>query len=116
MDDNFAEALDDDLNISAALGHLFEQIRESNRELDVGWADPCPRLAGLVGANRSRARVRSGRGNGAARNRATHRSSRAGAACKNWQKSDELRDAILVAGWAVKDTKEGQVLTRRAGA
>ena len=36
MDDKFAEALDDDLNISAALGHLFEQIRESNRELDRG--------------------------------------------------------------------------------
>ncbi len=37
-DDKFAEALDDDLNISAALGHLFEQIRESNRELDAGIA------------------------------------------------------------------------------
>ncbi len=36
VDDKFAEALDDDLNISAALGHLFEQIRESNRELDRG--------------------------------------------------------------------------------
>ena len=35
-DDKFAGALDDDLNISAALGHLFEQIRESNRELDGG--------------------------------------------------------------------------------
>ena len=35
-DDKFAAALDDDLNISAALGHLFEQIRESNRELDDG--------------------------------------------------------------------------------
>ena len=34
--DKFAEALDDDLNISAALGHLFEQVRESNRELDGG--------------------------------------------------------------------------------
>jgi len=34
--DKFFEALDDDLNISAALGYLFEQIRESNRELDGG--------------------------------------------------------------------------------
>ena len=32
----FEEALDDDLNISAALGFLFESIRETNRELDHG--------------------------------------------------------------------------------
>src|SRR5262245_31751026 len=36
--DRFSEALDDDLNISAALGYLFDQIRESNRELDGGIA------------------------------------------------------------------------------
>src|SRR5204863_3196747 len=30
----FEEALDDDLNISAALGFLFETIRETNRALD----------------------------------------------------------------------------------
>jgi len=35
---------------------------------------------------------------------------------KNWQKSDELRDAIQAAGWEVRDTKGGQVLTRRASA
>src|SRR6476620_3002669 len=45
-DDKFFEALDDDLNISAALGHLFEQIRESNRELD-GGIDSARALAWL---------------------------------------------------------------------
>ena len=45
-DDKFFEALDDDLNISAALGHLFEQIRESNRELD-GGVDSARALAWL---------------------------------------------------------------------
>jgi cysteinyl-tRNA synthetase len=35
---------------------------------------------------------------------------------KNWQKSDELRDAIQAAGWNVRDTKEGQVLTPGRGA
>jgi cysteinyl-tRNA synthetase len=30
----FREALDDDLNISAALGFLFESIRETNRAMD----------------------------------------------------------------------------------
>ena len=46
-DDRFAAALDDDLNISAALGHLFEQIRESNRELD-GGIDSARALAWLT--------------------------------------------------------------------
>ena len=34
---------------------------------------------------------------------------------KNWQKSDELRDALQARGWDVRDTKDGQVVTRRAG-
>jgi len=115
--DKFFEALDDDLNISAALGYLFEQIRESNRELDGGvesaraqaWLDwwekinrvlvlegekegPPPEIVALAEA-RVQARL-----------------------AKNWQKSDELRDAIQAAGWEVRDTKGGQVLTRRASA
>src|SRR5438552_6722058 len=32
--DNFQSALDDDLNISGALGVLFESIRETNRAID----------------------------------------------------------------------------------
>src|SRR5438445_1072567 len=35
----FEEALDDDLNISGALGVLFETIRETNRALDLGNLD-----------------------------------------------------------------------------
>src|SRR5437588_12347244 len=36
---DFAAALDDDLNISGALGVLFETIRETNRDLDRGELD-----------------------------------------------------------------------------
>src|SRR5438270_1672997 len=35
----FEDALDDDLNISAALGFLFETIRETNRAMDQGKLD-----------------------------------------------------------------------------
>jgi cysteinyl-tRNA synthetase len=117
LDDQFAEALDDDLNISAALGHLFEQIRESNRELDSGmeagrahaWLEwwqginrvlaleaeeekPPPEIVRLA-EERVQARL-----------------------AKNWQKSDELRAALNARGWEVRDTKDGQIVTRRAGA
>ena len=33
-------------------------------------------------------------------------------ATKEWKRSDELRDAIAAIGWAVKDTKDGQKVTR----
>jgi cysteinyl-tRNA synthetase len=32
---------------------------------------------------------------------------------KNWKRSDELRKQISALGWQVRDTKEGQKLTRR---
>ena len=31
---------------------------------------------------------------------------------KNWAESDRLRDAIAALGWAVKDTKDGQRLSK----
>jgi len=35
---------------------------------------------------------------------------------KNWKGSDELRDRISALGWDVRDTKDGQKLTRRGTA
>jgi len=32
---------------------------------------------------------------------------------KNWAESDRLRDEIAAAGWAVKDSKDGQTVTKR---
>lgn len=116
-DDKFSEALDDDLNISAALGHLFEQIRESNRELDRGiepararawlnWWERINRVLALAPVEEETpAEIQQ-----LAEERTQAR------LAKNWQKSDKLRDAIQAQGWAVRDTKEGQVVTRRAGA
>jgi len=39
-DDNFQQTLDDDLNISGALGVLFESIRETNRAMDANEFGP----------------------------------------------------------------------------
>ena len=41
----FEEALDDDLNISGALGHLFDVIRETNRAIDENALTPQDALA-----------------------------------------------------------------------
>jgi cysteinyl-tRNA synthetase len=33
----------------------------------------------------------------------------------DWQKSDELRRELNARGWDVRDTKDGQKITRRVG-
>src|SRR4029077_8243972 len=43
----FEDALDDDLNISAALGFLFESIRETNRAMDQNEMDAASASAWL---------------------------------------------------------------------
>jgi cysteinyl-tRNA synthetase len=115
--ERFEEGLDDDLNISAALGFLFETIRETNRALDLGslgagearkwlqWWERIDRVLAVTGEEsalppevtvlaeaRMQARL-----------------------AKDWRKSDELRDELAARGWEARDTKDGQKLTRRAG-
>lgn len=110
----FDDSLDDDLNISGALGHLFILINESNALMDAGglspgaatsllqrWqamnsvlgivkppADIPPEITAMVG-ERNAAR-----------------------AAKNWAESDRLRDLIQSQGWTVKDSKEGTRVTK----
>jgi len=115
--DGFAGALDDDLNISAALGHLFEQIRESNRELDGGidsaralaWMTWWQRINQVLALEAEQEELPEE----IVRMAEERRHARL---ARDWQKSDELRDALQVRGWEVRDTKDGQIVTRRAGA
>jgi cysteinyl-tRNA synthetase len=113
--DKFFAALDDDLNISGALGHLYDLIRESNAALDrgelpagqaaqilSGWRridsvlafqrEAVPIPDEVLAAVEQRQQVRAG---------------------KNWAESDRLRDEIARLGWNVKDTKDGPKLTSR---
>ena len=115
--DGFAGALDDDLNISAALGHLFEQIRESNRELDGGidsaralaWFTWWQRINQVLALEAEQEELPEE----IVRMAEERRNARL---ARDWQKSDELRDALQARGWEVRDTKDGQIVTRRAGA
>src|SRR5437660_6589453 len=114
----FEDALDDDLNISAALGFLFETIRETNRAMDenkldaktaAGWLNWWKRINQTLDfetnggqlpeevAKMAEARVQA-------------------RLAKDFRKSDELRDKLNALGWEARDTKDGQKITRRAGA
>jgi cysteinyl-tRNA synthetase len=114
----FEDALDDDLNISAALGFLFETIRQTNRamdrnELDAAsanaWLSWWKRIDGVLSVETNDGEVPVDISN-LAEARAQAR------LAKDFRKSDELRDELSARGWEVRDTKDGQKMTRRAGA
>ncbi|HVF71152.1 MAG TPA: cysteine--tRNA ligase [Chthoniobacterales bacterium] len=114
----FQEALDDDLNISAALGVLFETIRETNRRMDsdemgaeeaYSWLDWWTRVDAVLAISGQEAELPA--------EIAELANARAQARlAKEWRKSDELRDELAARGWEARDTKDGQKITRRGGA
>ncbi|HSH37816.1 MAG TPA: cysteine--tRNA ligase [Chthoniobacterales bacterium] len=114
----FAEALDDDLNISAALGFLFETIRETNRALDAGTLDASAARGWLEWWNRiDTVLALTGEDTSVPPNITALVEARAQARlAKEWRKSDELRDELAALGWEIRDTKDGQKITKRGGA
>ena len=111
----FGNALDDDLNISAALAAMFDIVRESNRLLDTDsltagqafalarWRDG---VQSVLALDPDAAEV-------PAQVAALVEARAAARASKDWAASDRLRDQIANQGWIIKDTKEGQKLTPR---
>ena len=113
----FEDALDDDLNISGALGVVFETIRETNRALDLGKLDAGAATSWVRWWERiDRVLAISGEESALPPEIADLAEARAQARlAKDWRKSDELRDELAARGWEARDTKDGQKITRRAG-
>ena len=110
----FLEALDDDLNISGALGHLFDTIRDSNRLMDQTEFTPADARALLnwwTTVNRILAFDPDATAISPEIQSLLDRRAEARKA-KDWPASDRLRDELSAKGWEVKDTKDGQRLTR----
>jgi cysteinyl-tRNA synthetase len=116
--EEFAAALDDDLNISGALGVLFETIRETNRRIDGGEMEAAEAKAWLEWWGRvDQVLAISGEETAVPAEIAELAEARAQARlAKDWRKSDELRDELAARGWEARDTKDGQKITRRGGA
>src|SRR4051794_10155075 len=113
----FHDALDDDLNISGALGVLFETIRETNRQMDRGemnageantwseWWKSVDQILQIGGEEAALPAEISALAEARVQARLA----------KDWRKSDELRDELAARGWEARDTKDGQKITRRGG-
>jgi cysteinyl-tRNA synthetase len=114
----FEDALDDDLNISAALGFLFESIRETNRAIDQNEMDTASANAWLAWWERINTVLDlEADTDFAVPDEVTQLAEQRENARreKNWKRSDELRERISALGWEVRDTKDGPKLTRVAG-
>lgn len=114
QEDKFASALDDDLNISAALGALYDIVRDTNRAMDEGkispeqaqgWLDYWSRINSVLRLDPETATI-------PADITALLKERNTARAAQDWNASDRLRDELLKLGWMVKDTKEGTKLTR----
>lgn len=111
----FEEALDDDLNISGALGHLFNVIREINSALDANTLtaedaravlDWWKRINTVLGFAREVESIPE-------EILALVEQRKQAREAKDWKGSDDLRKQIEEKGWAIKDTKDGQKVTRK---
>jgi cysteinyl-tRNA synthetase len=99
--EQFEEALDDDLNISAALGFLFESIRETNRAMDQNemdaatakiWLNWWGRVNSVLAIEEEPAELPTEIAK-LAQARLQAR------LAKDFQKSDELRNELSARGW-----------------
>jgi len=110
---DFFNALDDDLNISAALAVLFDVIRESNRLIDTKKLSPAE-AGGLLQWWKKVNEVLALEPDVSVtipdEVKMLLAARQAAREAKNWSESDRLRDEIAALGWQIKDTKNDQRL------
>lgn len=112
---NFSAALDDDLNVSAAWGGIFEWVRETNRLLESRQM-PAPQAASALAAWQ---RIEAVLGVGAKpdaqappeivkllEERQTARQA------KDFKRADAVREQMKAAGWLIEDTPKGPRLKK----
>ena len=107
----FDAALDDDLNVSAALAALFDLVRELNRRIadrSLSSADAARALGTLRELDRVLAILPdevADLPSGAGRLLAAREAARE---ARDFATSDRLRDELAALGVAVEDTRDGQ--------
>ena len=112
--EGFDAAMDDDLNTADAIGKLFELVRAANAGLDEhspkaavkAVLDTLDELAGVLGILSRKTSADDAKVQELLAQRAEARAN------KNWAESDRLRDEIVAMGYVLKDTKQGQQITK----
>ena len=112
--EGFDSAMDDDMNTANAIGQLFELVREANAALNESSPkaaakavlDTMDELTGVLGILRRKTDEKDDEVEKLLAARAEARAN------KNWAESDRLRDLIVSMGYTLKDTKQGQQITK----
>ena len=112
--EGFDAAMDDDLNTADAIGKLFELVRAANAGLDEhspkaavkAVLDTLDELAGVLGILSRKTSADDAKVQELLAQRAEARAN------KNWAESDRLRDEITKLGYILKDTKQGQQISK----
>ena len=111
----FQAALDEDLNISAAWGAVFEWVRKTNRAL----ADNTLGVAGAASALAAWEKINAVLGIGLAAEAEAPAELQALLAerqlarkNKDFKRSDEIRDQLKAQGWVIDDSPKGQRLKK----
>ena len=110
------EALDEDLNVSAAWGAIFEWVRETNRLLATGSLEPRQAASALKAWEGIDSIFGLGQPAGESeappeilRLLEARQAARKG---KDFKRSDAIRDELKSAGWTIEDTPKGPRLKR----
>jgi cysteinyl-tRNA synthetase len=107
----FEAALDDDLNVSAALAALFDLVRDANRRIaarSISTSD-AGRIAAFLRDLDRVLDVLPAEADALEPELAALVEARAAArAARDWARSDQLRDELAALGVAVEDTRDGQ--------
>jgi len=113
--EHFTTALDDDLNISAAWGAVFDWVRETNRQL----ADNSLNSAVAAAALAAWGRIDSVLGIGAPAETeapveivALLEARQAARQAKDFKRADAIRDELKAKGWVIEDTPKGPKLKK----
>ncbi|MCU0788928.1 MAG: cysteine--tRNA ligase, partial [Verrucomicrobia bacterium] len=111
----FTEALDDDLNISAAWATVFEWVRDTNRKLTDQALSPQQAGAALAAWNRVDAVLGVGQ---VEETRVPEillqllEARQAARKARDFKRADEIRDELKAEGWVIEDTPKGSKLKK----
>lgn len=113
--DKFIAAMEDDLNTADAISAIFEIVSEANKNITADFAEKSAiehtisvmnELCGVLGISKGGEEELSEEVKLLLDERVAARENR------DWAKSDEIRDKLKNMGIIVKDTKQGQQVTR----
>lgn len=111
----FTEALDEDLNVSAGWGVVFEWVREMNRLLAASQLSPAQAAAALAGWEKIDSVFGLGRKGEAGpppELQALLEERQAARKAKDFKRADTIREELKSKGWQIEDTPKGARLKK----